>query len=137
MKTFNCGAARVTYKKAMNSQGGVMEVAYYGPVSNDAFAYLRRAVSELVSDAPALVIRMDSALCLIDKTPCLPPSSYLGKCPPAAMIVRRETYAIWSEFGRRIAAQGFKRAVFCDSQAALAYLWAEDHACLGRELLPL
>ena len=108
-----------------------MQITYYGPLTPDVFYYLRGAVKEVAKDAAALVIRMDYALSLIDTTPTLLPTRV--RSPPAACIVRREDYAMWVEFGRKIAATGVKRAVFCQSQAALAYLWAEDHAGLVPE----
>jgi len=137
MKTFNCGVARVTYKKAMNSQGGVMEVAYYGPICRNSFCYLRNTISGLAVNDTALVIRMDYAMFTLNESPAIPSGIGTLRCPPAAMIVRRDAYPMWADYSRRVASLGFKRAVFCDSQSALAYLWAEDHACLGRELLPL
>ena len=113
-----------------------MQVSYYGPINAETFCYLRNSVVELSKDAPALVIRMDYAMFALDVVPVIPSGVYTWCCPPAAVIVRRDAYSMWSEYGRKVAALGVKRAVFCESQIELAYLWAEDHACLEREQLP-
>ena len=137
MQTFNCGAAKVTWEQVAQSTKGVMQVAYYGPIGAETLCYLRGLLITLSMDAPAVVIRMDYAMFALDVAPPIPNGMYTGRSPPAALIVRRDAYAMWSAYGRQVAALGVKRAVFCDSQIELAYLWAEEHACLEREQLPL
>ena len=126
----------MTYKKAVGSACGLMEVSYYGPISKHSFCYLRNAVNGASATAPALLVRMDLAMFAFTDAPLIPPGIYAKRNPAAAVIVRREEYSMWSAYLRLVAATGIKRALFCDSQLKLARIWAEEHACLKRELSP-
>lgn len=132
---FSYGAARVTCEKLDHSTIGLMQIAYYGPIGKQAFAYLRDAIVIATAHADAVVIRMDYAVFTLDCVPEIPAGTYSTHAPAAAVIVRRDAHALWSGYARALSRMKIKRAVFPDSQAVLAYEWAADHACLAREQL--
>ena len=120
MRNIRSNSARV----AFDGFGGLVEVAYSGPVTAQTFRSLREEVLGTTSHAPVLVFRLDKMLDLIDDID--PPSSKSFKIgmPPAAVIVRPEQYFKHVEYSRKVSELGVMRTVWLDSHAALAYQWA-------------
>lgn len=135
MQTFSYGSAKATYKPVAGCVG-LMQAAYYGPVDNRAFGYLRGQIIGASRAAGAILVRMDFAMFAIEGVPDVPDGTYCSDTPAAAVLVRDDSHALWSAYARQAARSGLKRAVFLTWQEALAREWAQDHAALARQQWP-
>jgi hypothetical protein len=116
---------------------GICEATYSGPITMDAFSILRRSVLEDTDGSPCTVIRMDKCVMPAEAMPRAPAGTYTSMAAPGAVIVRPDQYRVWSEYARNLAVIGVMRAVFLDSNASVAYEWAQRQARLERAKWPL
>lgn len=98
---------------------GLVEASYSGPLSVKAFDALREEMMVITDHAPCSVIRLDRALMLADALPEVP--DHHIDVPPAVLIVRRDQYAVFEDYARKLAKQGILRMVYLDEFAHLGY----------------
>lgn len=123
MRTTRYNSARVS--AGVVSRSGLVEAAYSGALTKDAFSALRREVLYDTGPAPCVVLRMDKSLTLMTALPDIPAGTYTPTAPSGAVIVRADQYEMWTAYNRKLSRLGVMRAVFLDSHASLAYGWAE------------
>lgn len=112
---------------------GLMQADYHGPLCSRAFSVLAPQVLHATQDAPAVMIRMDESLTLMEESP--PPPGYRLDSPPACIIVRADQYTLWADYAIRLSTFGVRRVVFLDSQMELALLWLERRSTQRAQLL--
>ena len=123
MRNYRYGSARV-YSGVVSSTG-LVEAGYSGALTRAAFDALRREVLLDTGPAPCVVLRMDKSLTVMSELPDIPPGTYKPTAPSGAVIVRRDQFEMWSAYNRKLGQIGIMRAVFLDSNVALAYEWAQ------------
>jgi hypothetical protein len=107
---------------------GVPEVIYRGVLTLETFKQLRYEVLQATRGARSLILRMESAVCAMDRSVSLNTSGYPTDTPPAAVVCTAEDYPLWSEYGGALAQGGVMRAVFLPEHLELARLWARRQA---------
>lgn len=104
---------------------GASNVAFYGLLTRKGFDVLRAQACQCTHAAPAIVMRMDTALMadagdFMDARP--------RGCPhdAVALVVPSDRYEQALVLARKLAtAFGVRRPVFLPEQAPLAYQWAD------------
>jgi hypothetical protein len=131
MKVLRYHSASVHISTLKNSRYGVMEVSVWGPLLKEAFNHFRPDVLEATKDAPAVVVRLDTALDVMVEPPQVSEQIYrLADPPPQAVVTHAKQYELWAMHARNLAHIGISRAVFISSQLELAYRWSESQAML-------
>ncbi|MCB2030717.1 MAG: hypothetical protein R3E92_00570 [Burkholderiaceae bacterium] len=131
MKVLRYQSATVHITTLKSSRHGVMEVSVWGPLLQDAFNHFRPEVLEATKDAPAVVVRLDTALDVMIEPPQVSEQIYrLVDPPPQAVVTHEKQYELWAVHARNLAHIGISRAVFISSQLELAYRWSESQAML-------
>ncbi len=129
MRMFRYNGGRV----ACENFRGLVEAAYTGPMTAQAFDALRTEALHECSAAQAFVVRLDKSLIAMQAAP-VEAGSYSANDAPGAMIVRPDQFAFWSAYARRVAQFGVMRSVWLESHARLAYEWANRQ--ISRAELP-
>ncbi len=119
MPRFSYHSAQASWQKLSS---GANSISFYGFLTRKGFAALRCQVDAQALNAPAIVLRLDTALLagrddFIDADVCtheavalvVPPDRY-----EQALALSRKMASLW----------GVRRPVFLPEQAALAYQWA-------------
>lgn len=125
MRVIQCGAGLADVSAPAR---GVCEIRYRGVLTRPTFERMRADVLQAVSDAGALVLRMDRALMAIGQLEVGAPDEYGHNPAPGAVVVNRDQVEFWADYSSQIARKGVMRAVFLDSQLELARHWAVRHA---------
>lgn len=120
-------AASGRCRRIPGSRAGILQVNYYGVVDAVALDRVRSSMMGVCGNAPALVVRTDTALMVMDDVPLIDSAPGVV-VPPAALVVRKEMRDLWVEYARQLAGVGITRAVFLDSQLEQAHRWAERWA---------
>lgn len=129
MKTIRYHAATVRISWLPSSARGVVEARVSGPLSQAAFDALRPQVMDAIRPAAAVVVRFDTALGAITRTPDVGEQVNQWKGhPPIAYVTTAMQYELWRAYVFSLAKHGIRRAVFLASQLSLAYAWAESQA---------
>ncbi len=131
MQVLRYHSATVHITRLKASKYGVMEVSVWGPLLQEAFNHFRPDVLEATKDAPAVVVRLDTALDVMVQPPEVSEQIYrLIDPPPQAVVIHSKQYELWAVHARNLAHIGISRAVFTSSQLELAYRWSESQAML-------
>lgn len=133
MHSFEYLSARAVLRRIEN---GVVEVAHYGVLTRPSIAWMGPRILAATLDAPALVVRMDTALVAASAIPDFPIRQRGRNLPVAAIVVNPENIEMLTDYTHRMALAGAMRAVFSVSQVGLAYQWAQAHALAGLSVLP-
>ena len=107
---------------------GLVEVDYWGSLTEQAYIELRVSVLAATRSAAALVIRMDNASMLLGQQPTPPSPMKSAGAPAGALVVRVDQFQMFSDYARALSALGVVRAVFLPSQLGCAHAFAEHHA---------
>lgn len=114
---------------------GVLEVSWGGILTAEATQALWRAHHAVTRTAPALVIRLDGAVCAFG-SPGVISKAQMAQTPPSALVVTPALYAGYKVFIRGLAERGVLRAIFLPSQIDYARQWAVDHCRASGQQLP-
>lgn len=95
---------------------GWWRVDYFGLVTPQAFAGLRRKVIEVTRGADALTLHVDKAVFAMAQAPGFNPALF-GSAPVSGVIVaRQDQHAMLSRYSDALARQGIMRMVFLPDQ---------------------
>lgn len=128
-------SARITIARLASSNAGVIEVRNTGLFTQEVFYKLRPLVFAATQDAPAIVVRLDTAVDFHIEPPQSDASEYPQGCPDQAVIVSDEQFSVWLRHAHNLAQFGVRRAIFTAAHLDLALEWAEASARLrlGRQ----
>jgi hypothetical protein len=107
---------------------GVMRVEFSGPLSLEAFVWLRNCLVQRLEIAAGYVMHYERALMALGDLPPAPPTMYNSSAPPTAVICRFDQLGYWRAFSMRVARMGVVRPCFLDLRADAAYQWVESMA---------
>lgn len=111
---------------------GVIEIRNTGPLLQETYERFGPLVLEHIKDAPAAVVRFDTALHMILQPPKWGSAQYHPASPPQAIVVLDQHYAIWLQHADNLRSRwGVTRTVWTTDQKAQAYLWADQMAILS------
>lgn len=133
MSSFEYLSARAVIRRI---EHGVLEVTHYGVLTRPCIVWMGPRIMEATMEAPAMVVRADTAVLATSVIPDFPLHKPIKNLPVAAIVVQEWDLEMMTEYSHRMALAGVMRAVFSTSQAALAYRWAEAHALAGLSVLP-
>lgn len=130
LKTFRHFSSAVQCRRV--GKYGVVEVRNTGPLLQDAYEQFGPLVLEYIKDAPAAVVRFDTALNMILKPPAWGSAKYHPTSPPQAIVVLDQDYVTWLQHAVNLRARwGAIRTVWTTDQQDQAYLWADQIAILS------
>lgn len=124
-KTFAFGSASV---RCTRMETGVLRVEFFGPLSLEAFLWLRNCLVQRLEPACGYVMHYERALMALGDLPPAPASLYNSSAPPTAVICRYDQLGYWRAFSMRVARMGVVRPCFLDLRADAAYQWVESMA---------
>lgn len=108
---------------------GVIEVRNSGPLLQETYEQFGPLVMEHLKDAPAAVVRFDTALHMILRPPTWGSAQYHPESPPQAIVVPDAQYALWLRHAVNLRQKwGVIRTVWTTDQRDQAYLWADQMA---------
>lgn len=122
---FRHHSAVVTIERLAGSRNGVIEVRNTGTFTQAAFDHLRPRVVEATKNAPAMVVRLDTAADIVVTPPMIDSWVYLLDLPDQAVVCTDWQYPLWLRHALRLRALGVRRSVFSVEQLAVALEWAE------------
>lgn len=128
MFTTKLKSASVRFHTLNESIFGVMEVYFSGLIGESMLEELSLIQRRHTQYAPAVVVRLDRAVLLFDKLP----NTKSPNIQPAAVIVRHDQYAAYSDYVNAQLRFGVLRGLFLDTHSEMAYEWAECQARLRR-----
>lgn len=124
-QTFTFGSASV---RCTRMETGILRVEFSGPLSLEAFVYLRNCLVERLEIATGYVMHYERALMALGDLPPAPSTLYNSSAPPTAVICRYDQLRYWRAFSMRVARMGVVRPCFLDLRADAAYRWVESMA---------
>jgi hypothetical protein len=133
MRSFEYLSAKAVLRQIEN---GVIEVTHYGVLSEPSIVWMGPRIFSATIEAPALVVRMDTAVVAVSSIPDFPIKRPGIHLPVAAIVVQTEHLEMLTNYSHRMALAGAMRAVFSTSQVGLAYQWAQAHALAELSVLP-
>ena len=112
----------------------MIDVRVTGPLLQDTYEAFGPLVMEHLKDAPAAVIRFDTALHMIVTPPKWGAPVYHPTSPPQAIVVMRDHLLLWLQHAENLWQKwGIVRTVWPSGRQAHAYRWA-DQMALRRQL---
>lgn len=126
-QTFARGSANV---RCTTQETGILRVEFYGPLSMEAFVWLRACLVERLPIAPGYVMHYERALLALGDMPTAPTTMYNRSAPPTAVVCRYDQLGFWRAFSMRVARQGVVRPCFLDLREDAAYQWVEAMAAV-------
>ena len=105
---------------------GVIEVRNSGPLLQETYEQFGPLVMEHLKDAPAAVVRFDTALHMILRPPTWGSAQYHPASPPQAIVVLDQDLLMWTQHAENLWERwGVVRTVWSTRRRALAYYWAD------------
>lgn len=103
----------------------VMVVRVTGLLTQQSFNYFAPYMAEVVHDASAVVVRLDTAVNIAIEPPSVQTQMHMGESPPPKAVVCPDGQIFaWVRHAYEMAGLGIRRAIFSSEQASLAELWA-------------
>lgn len=126
--TYRHHSAVMRVTKMKTSAYGVLEIRNTGVLTLEAFYVLRPLAIMATMDAPAVVVRLDTAVDVLFQPPSVDRSVYPPATPPQAVVVNESQYLVWVRHAYNLERMGVRRAIFTSRHLACALQWAEDRA---------
>lgn len=124
-RRFRSNATWASIAPAPGSKAGVIEVRITGPFTLEAFHALRQMVIDATRGAPAIIVRLDTAVDVLFEPPAFSAQPYRAGAPPQAVVVHASQYMLWLRHADNLRKIGVRRAVFTVARLAAAKQWAE------------
>jgi len=116
---------------------GAGSVAFYGVLTRKGFDVLRQQACLSVHEAPAIVMRLDTAV-MADRDDFMDATARACPHDAVALVVPSDRYEQALALARKLAtAFGVRRPVFLPEQSLMAYRWAAHVARSQFARLPL
>jgi hypothetical protein len=106
-------------------RGAVGIIHYRGVMTQISMQAIQPHIADMLGRANCLVFRVDKAAVAMTTVPPLAQTYYRARSAPGAIIVRGDQYELMADYAAAMAAAGFRRCVFFDSQLDLCRQWVD------------